>query len=200
MQTAGWRLGVVIALAALVCAGPAHAEPIKIVAFGASLTFGKGVTPSEAYPAQLERALKAKGYDVAVKNAGINGDTAAGGLARLQSDVPPGTQIAIVALGMNDRYAGASKAEIDANLEQIVSRLRARHIEVLLQGNPKDQDLQSFVTAQGALNFPFNYKAIPDSLKIDQEGHLSPAGYAMQVDQMMPLVEELIARVQHAKN
>jgi acyl-CoA thioesterase-1 len=200
MKRVEWRWGVLIASVTLVCACPARAEPIQIVALGASLTYGKGVSPNESYPAQLEAALKAKGYDVAVKNAGINGDTAVGGLARLDSDVPPGTQIAIIALGMNDRQAGASKAEIGASLEQIVSRLRARGVEVLLQQDPKSKALKSFVDAQGAVIFPFSYQEIPNGDKIDQEGHLNPAGYAIQVQKMLPLVEALIGRVQHAKN
>ena len=72
--------------------GIAHAEPIKIVALGASNTFGKGVSPDEAYPAQLERLLRAAGYDVVVKNEGTNGQTTADELGKLDSAVPDGVK------------------------------------------------------------------------------------------------------------
>jgi acyl-CoA thioesterase I len=200
MKIAGWRLGASIAFLTLALAATAQADTIKIVAFGHSGTFGKGVAPNEAYPAQLEAALKAKGYDVRVKNAGINGDTTAGALDRLDADIPQETQIVIVAFGINDARAGIPAAKIDANLEEIVSRLRARGIEVLLHGLPDNETLRSFARAQGALYFEWDNSHFPNKYKLDLEGHLNPEGYAIEVGKMMPLVEELIARVQHAKN
>ena len=113
--------------------GASHAASINIVALGASNTAGKGVGPDQAFPAQLETMLRAKGYDAHVANAGVNGDTTAGMLARLSSSVPEGTQIAIVGVNnsSNDMKAGQG-AEHAANASAIVSALRARHIKVIM--------------------------------------------------------------------
>ena len=83
--------GLVLLVAAV---GVAEAQT-KIVAFGTSFTRGKGVSSAESYPAQLQAMLRAKGLSVTIQNAGVDGDTAVGGLARLDSSVPQGTQIAI---------------------------------------------------------------------------------------------------------
>ena len=82
----------------------------QVVALGASNTAGKGVAPQEAYPAQLEAMLRAKGYNGHVVNAGLNGDTTAGMLARLDSAVPNGTRVVILQPGGNDfRRRGAAR-------------------------------------------------------------------------------------------
>src|SRR5256885_2921890 len=101
-------LGLSIAFGFLSPAG--HAQ---VVALGASNTAGKGLAPQSAYPAQLEALLRAKGYNGRVLNAGINGDTTAGMLARLDTAVPGGTRLVILQPGGNDRRQGGSQAERD---------------------------------------------------------------------------------------
>lgn len=95
------------ALAILLAASAAAARPIRIVAFGDSLTSGWLIPRAQAYPAQLQARLRQKGYDVAVKNAGIAGDTARNALRRFDLAIDPDTDICIVAFGLNDRRAGA---------------------------------------------------------------------------------------------
>ena len=110
----------------------------QIVVIGDSNVAGKGVASSDNYPAKLERALRAKGYKGTVTNAGINGDTTQGVLSRLERDVPPGTKVAIVGVGVNDiRRHGASNKSVRADRQEIVNRLRARGIKVVLL-TPKD--------------------------------------------------------------
>ena len=126
---AGW-----LTFGALAFAGVALAEPIRIVAFGDSNTYGMNMSREQSYPAQLEAMLKAKGYDVTVINAGIPGDTTSGALARVNSAVPTGTQIAIVTLGVNDARKGVSPASIEHNLSEILSNLKARNVRLIVCG------------------------------------------------------------------
>jgi acyl-CoA thioesterase-1 len=116
------------ALGTLVVAGVARAA--TVVALGASNTFGKGVSRSQAYPTQLEGLLRAKGISVHVINAGINGDTTGGMLARLDSVVPKGTSVVILQPGGNDRRKLAAD-----NTPAIQSRLSAKGIKVVMLPN-----------------------------------------------------------------
>src|SRR5450631_1050982 len=113
-----------------------------IAVIGDSNVAGKGVSSSENYPTKLERALKAKGYDVRVVNLGITGDTTSGVLSRLDS-VPQGTRVAIVWVGVNDRRRGVPEATIQGNHQEIARQLRARGIAVLvLTGAASGSDLR----------------------------------------------------------
>ena len=158
-----WALG--IALAALFTCAVQAAE-VNIVALGASNTYGSGrgrtnggVPSSQAYPAQLQRLLAAKGLSARVTNAGIPGDTTGGMLARLNSAVPNGTSIVILQPGGNDARRGEGAAR-QGNIAEIRHRLAARHIKVIMLGNlgqiaPKsarDPDGQHF-NAQGHAAF-----------------------------------------------
>jgi acyl-CoA thioesterase-1 len=133
-------IAVVLGLGALAGWAPeATAAEVNIVAPGASNTFGMGkgrhagdgVSPGQAYPAQLQALLKARGVDARVGNAGVPGDTTAGMLARLGSAVPSGTHVVILQPGGNDarRGAGGDRA---GNIAAITSRLQARGIKVIL--------------------------------------------------------------------
>jgi acyl-CoA thioesterase-1 len=123
----------------------------KIVAFGDSLTAGLGIGLDEAYPAVLQELLDAKGYRYEVVNAGVSGDTSAGGMRRLDwvlegRDV----RILILALGANDGLRGLPPSEMKKNLADIIERARSRNIQVVLAGfeappDSQDQYLQEFV-------------------------------------------------------
>jgi acyl-CoA thioesterase I len=130
-------------LAGLLLSTLAQAAPVNIVALGASNTYGRGqgrhpdgVPSSQAWPAQLQRILRAKGIDAHVANAGIPGDTTGGMLARLNSAVPRGTQIVILQPGGNDFRRGTG-AERAGNITAIERRLNARHIRVIVLGRLK---------------------------------------------------------------
>ena len=112
----------------------AQAAPIKILAFGDSLTAGFGVAPGDAYPVKLQAALKAKGYDVTIINAGVSGDTTAGGLARLDWALQDHPDYALVELGANDMLRGLDPEVTEANLDKILTGLEAARVKVLLMG------------------------------------------------------------------
>ncbi|WP_127091443.1 arylesterase [Aquabacter cavernae] len=111
-----------------------QAAPLKVVALGDSLTAGLGLSRADSFAAKLEAALKAKGYDVTIVNAGVSGDTTGAGLARLDWSVPQHTDAVIVELGANDMLRGLSPDIARGNLTEILTRLKARHIPVLLTG------------------------------------------------------------------
>ena len=151
-----------------------QAEPIQIAAIGDSNIAGKGVSSAEAYPAKLERALRANGYNVRVLNNGINGDTTKGVLSRLNSAAPQGTRIAIVWVGINDLRAGVSPATVEAERQEIANRLQLRGIKVLLLGprhGLRDQ---------------------PQYLQGDAQYHLNSAGYDVIVARTLSQVQALV--------
>lgn len=108
------------------------AEPLTIVALGDSLTAGYGLEPAQGFVPQLQDWLKAQGQDVIVVNAGVSGDTTAGGLSRLEWSLAPGTDALIVTLGGNDMLRGLPPAESRANLEGILKGAQAKGLPVLL--------------------------------------------------------------------
>ena len=112
----------------------AQSGPVRIVAFGDSLTAGYELPATAAFPAVLEKRLRADGFAVEIANAGVSGDTSVGGLARLDWSVPPDTDLVIVELGANDMLRGAPPAEAAKALAEIVERLQARKIAVVLAG------------------------------------------------------------------
>src|SRR3954451_15000653 len=138
------RVAMVAAIAALLVAAglgatpePAAAapgRPLRIVVLGDSLSAGYGLPRSAAFPEVLERALKARGHDVAIANAGVSGDTTTGGLERLDWSVPEGSDAVIVELGANDMLRGVDPKIPRAALEQILKRLKARNTAVMLCG------------------------------------------------------------------
>lgn len=112
----------------------AMAEPVKLVVLGDSLAAGYGLKEGDAFPAKLQTALRAKGIDVTVVNAGVSGDTAKQGLERLDWAVEPDTDAVIVELGANDALRGIDPNETRASLEKIISRLRSRKIPIMIAG------------------------------------------------------------------
>ncbi|AQZ50441.1 arylesterase [Martelella mediterranea] len=113
----------------------ARAEmPLEIVVLGDSLVAGYELAPGEDYPSKLEAALKEAGYDVAISNAGVSGDTTSGGLARLDWSVPDSANAVILELGANDALRGLSPDQAAENLSAIIERLQDREIPVMLMG------------------------------------------------------------------
>src|SRR5436305_304364 len=151
----GWvqRLAVVLALLAGLGVGGmatrAADAPVRVVVLGDSLSAGFGLSAEAAFPAKLAQALQAKGIAVAIENAGVSGDTASGGLGRLDWSVPDGTEAVIVELGANDALRGIDPKVTRTALETIIRRLKERHIAVLLVGmlaprNLGPDDVQAF--------------------------------------------------------
>ena len=179
----------------------AEARQVTIVAFGDSNTAGFLTATEETYPYRLEKLLRAKGYDVAVKNSGVSGSTSGGGLARMDSAVPPGTDIAIVFFGRNDIRFGIGEAKLRQNLDVMVGKLRARKIAVVLCGY-YGFDFSDIARKHAAVYFPdfFAGTAVEGVKKpeytrvIDPFRHLNGAGYAVVVEALLPVVEPLVIR------
>lgn len=164
-------MGVAALLGTGATATAAAGEDALVVALGASSTAGKGVGPGQTYPAQLEAMLRAEGRRVRVVDAGIDGDTSAGMLARLDADVPDGTRLVILQAGTND--AGAPGH--DDTIAEIVARLRARSIRVVLFRTALMRDLRDgHAQADGH--------------------HLTPDGYRILASRLLPLVDRAIGR------
>jgi len=129
------RGGIVLAfglLAGLVA--PAHGNQRVVVALGDSLTAGLGVAPDEAWPALIEARLRREGYPYRVVNAGVSGDTTAGGLRRVDWVLKNRPEVAVVALGANDGLRGLGTETMESNLVAIVERLRGAGARVLVAG------------------------------------------------------------------
>jgi acyl-CoA thioesterase-1 len=171
---------------------PAAAAPVKIVALGDSATAGWLVARKDAYPAELQRQLRAKGYDVTVKNAGISGDTSAGALKRLDRVVDPDTRIVLIELGTNDLRLRVPAAKMHANIAEIVRTLRKRHIAVLLIGLGS-LDLSGVARAA---HVPYaQFKLSPGKYRARDGAHFNAEGYRIVVARMLPQIEVLVADV-----
>jgi acyl-CoA thioesterase-1 len=124
----------VLCLGIALCATAAHADAPKLLALGDSLTAGFGLPPEQGFTTRLQVALRAAGHKVDIVNAGISGDTTAGGLARLDWALADHPDFALVELGANDALRGIDPKETRGNLDRILARLRAAHVKILLCG------------------------------------------------------------------
>jgi acyl-CoA thioesterase-1 len=185
----------------------AAATPV-IVALGDSLTAGFGLPQDEAFPAQLEKALKARGQDVTVINAGVSGDTAAAGLARLDWALPKDADGVIIELGANDALQGLDPAGTKATLEKIITAVKGRGLPILLAGMEAPRNLgKEYVTEFRAMYtdlaqrydlilYPFflDGVALDDNYLLDDGQHPNAAGVTRIVEGILPKVEELLAK------
>lgn len=183
--------------------------PVKIVALGDSLVAGYGLPANAAFPVQLEKALNAKGVAVEVANAGVSGDTSSGGLGRLDWSVPEGTEAVIVTLGANDMLRGLDPKVTRDALTQIVQKLKARKIEVLLTGMQSAPNMgpdyarafnaiySDIAKSEDVLLYPFYLDGVASDAKLNQRDGIHPteAGIAAIVQRVLPKAEELVARV-----
>ncbi|TIT77868.1 MAG: arylesterase [Mesorhizobium sp.] len=186
---------------------PAGAETFNIVGFGDSLTAGFGLGPGQGFTDRLQAALKAKGHDVAVANAGVSGDTTSGGLARLDWSVPDGTGLVILELGANDMLRGVAPDIAEKNLDAMLAKLKQRKIPVLLAGMRAAPNLGAdyqkafdaiyprLAAKYGIPLYPFfldNVAGHPD-LQLEDGLHPNPNGVDVMIKGILPVVEKAIA-------
>lgn len=200
------RAFIATLLVLLVTIAAAPAEPFRIVGFGDSLMAGFGLGPGEAFPEKLEAALRKKGHDVVIANAGVSGDTTSGGLSRLDWSVPDGTQLVILELGANDMLRGVTPEITEKNLDAMITRLKDRGISVLLAGMMAAPNLGSDFAGEfnavyprlaqkhGIALYPFflDGVAADRSLLLEDGMHPNAAGIDRMVEKMLPAVEEAI--------
>ncbi len=190
--------------------GPAYAKPVKILAIGTSLTQGYNLPSGTDFTSVLQAKLKAKGHDVAIVNAGVSGDTSAGGLARLDWTLADSFDGAIVELGSNDALRGLDVAQTRANLDQVLTKLKARKIAVLFTGMKSPRNLgPEYVSEFDALYpalakkhkvlfYPFFLEGVAANLKLNQDDGIHPneKGTRVIVKGILPYVEKLLAQIE----
>lgn len=201
------KLFAALALVVLTAAGAA-AAPVTVLALGDSLTAGLGVGPSEAFPARLEAALKAKGHDVRVINAGVSGDTAADGAARLDWALAEPVDAVIVELGANDALRGLPVAQAEQALDRLLAALAAKKLPVLLAGMRAPPNMgaeyqtafdgmyQRLADKHGVQLYPFFLDGVAADPKLNQADgmHPNPAGVDVIVARILPSVEQLLGK------
>ncbi len=200
------HLFAMLALIAVWSAGPAAAQEIRILALGTSLTAGFGLADEEGFVPQLEAALLEAGYEATVINAGVSGDTTAGGRARLDWSLAEPVTHAIVELGSNDALRGLSPDQTKANLDAILTRLGEEGIPVLLAGMLAPRNLgpdyaQEFdaiypalADKHGAQLYPFFLDGVAVERDLNQADGIHPnkAGVGVIVERLLPSVIALI--------
>ena len=201
---------ILVLLVGLTMAGTAveagAAKPIKMVVLGDSLSAGLGLAAADAFPAKLQKALKDKGINVEMTNAGVSGDTASGGRERLDWSVPDGTQAVIVELGGNDALRGIDPSVTRAALSDILTRLKARNIAVMLCGmlappNYGRDYAERFnaiypelAKSFGVPLYPFFLDGVAADTKLNQADGIHPTsqGVDIVVNNIMPTVEAFL--------
>ena len=202
------RLVQALAFAAVLATAShaAAARTLRLVALGDSLTAGLGLAPGKAFPDRLEAALRAKGWDVKVINAGVSGDTAADGLARYEWAVPPDGDALIIELGANDMLRGLKPEATKATLAAILDKARAAHLPTLLAGmraapNLGPEYASQFSAIYPALAkaydvplYPFFLDGVAGDPKLNQPDGLHPTadGVEVIVQKILPSVEALM--------
>lgn len=201
--------GFIVFLAICGAISSARAEPFKIVGFGDSLMAGFGLGPDEGFTDKLQAALRAKGHEVTVANAGVSGDTSSGGLARLDWSVPDGTQLVILELGANDMLRGVPPDITKKNLDEMLGKLRERKIAVLLAGmraapnlgadyqNAFDAIFPHLAGKYDVSLYPFFLDGVADQpgLQLEDGMHPNARGVDKMVERILPTVERAIAAV-----
>jgi acyl-CoA thioesterase I len=185
------------------------AKPIKMVVLGDSLSAGYGLAGTAAFPMRLQKALEAKGIKVDMINAGVSGDTASGGRDRLDWSIPEGTEAVIVELGANDALRGTDPAVTRAALSDILSRLKARGIAVLLCGMLAPPNYGSDYAARfnaiypelsksfGVPLYPFFLDGVAADAKLNQADGMHPTAEGVDtiVKNILPTVEALVGTI-----
>lgn len=198
-------------LALLLWLSTAHAgpQPIRILAFGASIVAGYGLEAADSLPVQLEAALRARGIDATVINGGVSGETSAGGLARLDWSLVDNPDLVIVDLGGNDALRGVDPKTTEANLDAVVTRLRAQKRGVLIAGMLAPPNLGADYAAafdavfaavakrHDVTLYPFILDGVVMDPTLNQADGIHPnaAGVKVIVERMLPSVLQAIERL-----
>ena len=188
-------------------AGPA--KPIKMVVLGDSLSAGLGLSASAAFPARLQKSLESKGIKVDMINAGVSGDTASGGRDRLDWSIPEATEAVIIELGANDALRGTNPNVTRSALSDILTRLKARKIAVLLCGMVAPPNYGEDYAARfnaiypelaksfGVPLYPFFLDGVASDAKLNQPDGIHPTaeGVDVIVKNILPMVEAFLGTI-----
>ena len=203
------KLKLLIAMVSLVISGASsgvQAQTLRLVALGDSLTAGYQLASKDAFPQQLEAALRKAGHNIAVENAGVSGDTSTGGLDRLDWSVPDGASGVIIELGANDALRGLDPAITENALDAIIMRLKSRNIPVLLCGMlaPRnngadyaakfDTIFPRLAAKHGVALYPFFLEGVAGNpaLNLADGIHPNAQGVGRIVEAILPTVEAFL--------
>ena len=189
-------------------ATPAQAEPVRVLGFGDSLMAGYGLPDEDAFPTRLEAALRGAGHDVNVINAGVSGDTTAGGASRLGWSLSEAPDAAIIELGANDGLRGIPTQDTRRNLDAILTALAEKDIPVLFTGMLAPPNMgkeygaafaQVFAdlsSKHDVIFYPFFLDGVAGDLALNQADGIHPnrAGVDVIVERILPYAEKLVAR------
>lgn len=195
-----------VTLVVTLATAPAAARTPEILVLGDSLTAGFGLPENEAFPAMLEARLRGEGIEVRVVNAGVSGDTTAGGLARLDWALADKPDFVILALGANDALRGIDPAIVRTNLDEMITKIQASGAKLLLLGmlappnwgeayqRDFDRIYPDLAKAHGVPLYPFFLDGVAMDPKLNQPDGLHPnqKGVAVLVDHIAPLVAKLV--------
>ena len=184
-------------------------KPIKMVVLGDSLSAGLGLSASSAFPARLQKSLETNGIAVDMINAGVSGDTTSGGRDRLDWSVPEGTEAVILELGANDALRGIDPRVTRAALTDILTRLKARKIAVLLCGMVAPPNYGSDYSARfnaiypelakyfGVPLYPFFLEGVATDARLNQADGLHPTAEGVDaiVQNILPTVEAFLGTI-----
>jgi acyl-CoA thioesterase-1 len=201
----------------LMAAGPALAQtpaasakkPIKMVVLGDSLSAGLGLSAPAAFPQRLQKSLKDKGIAVEMINAGVSGDTSSGGRDRLDWSVPDGTDAVMVELGANDALRGIDPAVTRSALSDILTRLKARGVAVMLCGMLAPPNYGADYSAHfnaiypelaksfGVPLYPFFLEGVAADARLNQADGLHPTaeGVDVIVRNILPSVQAFLGTI-----
>jgi acyl-CoA thioesterase I len=185
------------------------AKAIRMVVLGDSLSAGYGLPADAAFPVRLQKALEAKGIKVDMINAGVSGDTSSGGRDRLDWSVPDGTDAVILELGANDALRGTDPAVTRAALSDIITKLKARKIAVLLCGMLAPPNYGTDYAAKfnaiypdlsksfGVPLYPFFLNGVAADAKLNQADGMHPTaeGVDIVVKNILPTVEAFLGAI-----
>ena len=209
MQMLVLGAGLIAAAMGFADSQAAEPKPIKMVVLGDSLSAGFGLPASAAFPERLQKALKSKGIDADIINAGVSGDTSSGGRDRLEWSVPEGTRAVLVELGANDALRGIDPAVTRAALADILTRLKARNISVLLCGMLAPPNYGSDYSARfnavypdlaksfGVPLYPFFLEGVATEARLNQRDGIHPTaeGVDVIVKNILPTVEAFLGTI-----
>ena len=202
----GPRLGEDVTMQPRLVREPAREDVPKIVAFGDSLTAGAGIPAEESFPAQLQRRLDQNGYRYRVINAGVSGDTTAGGLRRVEWVLRSRPRLAILELGANDGLRGLPLDQIQHNLDQIIRRLHAAGVTIILAGMKLPLNYgndyragfeavyEKLAQAHRVTLMPFFLEGVGGNASLNQGDGLHPTreGYRVIVEHLWPVLKPLL--------
>ncbi len=188
---------------------PARADTVTLLALGDSLTAGYGLDPAQAFPVKLEAALKAKGHDVVVLNAGVSGDTVAQGAARLEWSLSDEVDAVMVELGANDALRGLPVEQAHKALDDILLKLKARKLPTLVLGMKAPPNMgpeygTAFEAMYGSLSdahsaslYPFFLEGVAADAMLNQADGIHPnaTGVDEIIKRVLPDVEKLLSQV-----